>query len=128
MDNEKMTPRRTGSRYLPFPSRELAMLWRIPLPNETEPLPPATGNSQGHRAHNVIVVYPARYGCKSKWRAERGPGESCVRAGQEGGSRVDENRGHDHEDRISRPPSYLPEAALSPPVTSSGFQKPASCE
>lgn len=43
-------------------------------------LPPATGNSQGHRAHNVIVVYPARYGYKSKWRAERGPRESCVRA------------------------------------------------
>jgi len=37
MDNEKMTPIRTGSRYLPFPSRELAMLWRIPLPSETEP-------------------------------------------------------------------------------------------
>ena len=37
MDDEKMTPIRTGSRYLPFPSRELAMLWRIPLPSETEP-------------------------------------------------------------------------------------------
>jgi len=37
MDNEKMTPIRTGRRYLPFPSRELAMLWRIPLPSETEP-------------------------------------------------------------------------------------------
>ena len=37
MDNEKMTPTRTSSRYLPFPSRELAMLWRIPLPSETEP-------------------------------------------------------------------------------------------
>ena len=44
-------------------------------------LPPATGNSQGHRAHNLMLIYPARHGCKSKWRAERGPGESCVRAG-----------------------------------------------
>lgn len=37
MDNDKMTPARTDSNYLPFPSRELAMLWRIPLPGETEP-------------------------------------------------------------------------------------------
>jgi len=37
MDNEKMKPRRTSRRYPPFPSRELAMLWRIPLPSKTEP-------------------------------------------------------------------------------------------
>ena len=37
MDNEKRMPTRTGSRYPPFPSRELAMLWRIPLPGEDEP-------------------------------------------------------------------------------------------
>ena len=37
MENGEESPGRTAGRYLPFPSKDLALLWRIPLPAETKP-------------------------------------------------------------------------------------------
>ena len=37
MDNEEDTQLKTDDRRLPFPTKELALLWRIPLPTEMEP-------------------------------------------------------------------------------------------
>jgi DNA-binding CsgD family transcriptional regulator len=37
MENGEESPARTAGRYLPFPSKDLALLWRIPLPSETKP-------------------------------------------------------------------------------------------
>jgi len=37
MRNKKTSPSPTDGRHLPFPSKDLALLWRIPFPTETEP-------------------------------------------------------------------------------------------
>jgi len=37
MENEENAPALTDSSSLPFPSKELALLWRIPFPTEIEP-------------------------------------------------------------------------------------------
>src|SRR4030042_363396 len=37
MENEKHSPSPTDSPRLPFPSKDLALLWRIPFPTEIEP-------------------------------------------------------------------------------------------
>jgi DNA-binding CsgD family transcriptional regulator len=37
MVKEKTSPSPTNSRHLPFPSKDLALLWRIPFSSETEP-------------------------------------------------------------------------------------------
>lgn len=37
MENGEESPARTAGKYFPFPSKDLALLWRIPLPAETEP-------------------------------------------------------------------------------------------
>ena len=37
MAKEKTPPSPTNSRHLPFPSKDLALLWRIPFSSETEP-------------------------------------------------------------------------------------------
>ena len=36
MENEEESPARTAGQYPPFPSKDLALLWRIPLPAETK--------------------------------------------------------------------------------------------
>jgi len=37
MENEEESPAPTAGQHLPFPSKDLALLWRIPLPAETKP-------------------------------------------------------------------------------------------
>jgi DNA-binding NarL/FixJ family response regulator len=37
MENKETTPSPTEGQHLPFPSKDLALLWRIPFPTETEP-------------------------------------------------------------------------------------------
>ena len=37
MEDKKPSPSPTDGRHLPFPSKDLALLWRIPFPTETEP-------------------------------------------------------------------------------------------
>jgi DNA-binding CsgD family transcriptional regulator len=37
MENEKTPPSPTNDKHPPFPSKELALLWRIPFPTEIEP-------------------------------------------------------------------------------------------
>jgi DNA-binding CsgD family transcriptional regulator len=37
MRNKKTSPSPANARHLPFPSKDLALLWRIPFPTETEP-------------------------------------------------------------------------------------------
>jgi DNA-binding CsgD family transcriptional regulator len=37
MENEKIESTEMGGRYIPFPSKQLALLWRIPFPTEIEP-------------------------------------------------------------------------------------------
>ena len=37
MENEKTSPSPTDSQHLPFPSKDLALLWRIPFPTGIEP-------------------------------------------------------------------------------------------
>jgi len=37
MEDKKTSPSPSDGRYLPFPSKDLALLWRIPFPTEIEP-------------------------------------------------------------------------------------------
>ena len=37
MENRKTSSSQADGQYLPFPSKDLALLWRIPFPSETEP-------------------------------------------------------------------------------------------
>ena len=37
MENKEITPSPTEGQHLPFPSKDLALLWRIPFPTEIEP-------------------------------------------------------------------------------------------
>ena len=37
MENKEIPPSPTDGRHLPFPSKDLALLWRIPFPTEIEP-------------------------------------------------------------------------------------------
>ena len=37
MENKEPSPSPIEDQYLPFPSKDLALLWRIPFPTETEP-------------------------------------------------------------------------------------------
>jgi hypothetical protein len=37
MENKETAPPQTEGQHLPFPSKDLALLWRIPFPAETEP-------------------------------------------------------------------------------------------
>jgi len=37
MENERIPPSPIDGRHLPFPSKDLALLWRLPFPPEIEP-------------------------------------------------------------------------------------------
>jgi DNA-binding CsgD family transcriptional regulator len=37
MENREKSPSSTDGQYFPFPSKDLALLWRIPFPTETDP-------------------------------------------------------------------------------------------
>ena len=37
MENRETVPPPTYGRHMPFPSKDLALLWRIPFPTETKP-------------------------------------------------------------------------------------------